>query len=663
MPPKPLFSTFGCAIIFLSISGSVGAWPMTPRLSRSANLQQCRQDILKHTLAYEPYLVNINGERTFNGREAVGTDKSTCDAYCGSSSTPFHWSIFSPQFTGWLLPFLALAAQLPYESNGFWHNLMCFFLTVGSPPLAMYSLALTLLNSRYAKKLLDPLPAPKDAEKTLQFKELKTSIFQTFRISQQELFALAVRDGASVDDLTTLRAWWRSTSHSLMKGTRWFTVSLATQAAWAIVAFAFTWVDAFSSSNVGTNITAFGLAIALCWSWVTVVVLGWFFAGVSIFSSPMTDAIEQADSMHPNAFPRLATYGPPRNRQDQSHTVFTRRIAGDVEHPGPIYNYARVFVWSHMVYHVVEIIRQQGSRPQIEPNGQEDLLVEQHKKLKQATRQVQEEDEGKEEKKEEKTQQQGNEQGQNLQLPPTSLASDASSSMMSPISKGSVQEYCIQLSEASPNIDIEREENNVIIARYLWQDASTVALWKHDARERMLWAIASAILLNLMTVGSAFGLDFATPSIGLGCRSGGVLIYWMVSYIILIALVLAALISDSWSAREAKMRHFQTTETLLRRVFYRLLGITAVCLRLLGKLLACLNSTWIILHCLFEFTRFYDRCYCQTNRGTSFWLWLNDEETRSLGNTERFWLGFASATGITCLFYIAFMLAWTTKRL
>ncbi|KAG9020454.1 hypothetical protein FS842_007320, partial [Serendipita sp. 407] len=170
---------------------------MTPRLSRSANLQQCRQDILKHTLAYEPYLVNINGERTFNGREAVGTDKSTCDAYCGSSSTPFHWSIFSPQFTGWLLPFLALAAQLPYESNGFWHNLMCFFLTVGSPPLAMYSLALTLLNSRYAKKLLDPLPAPKDAEKTLQFKELKTSIFQTFRISQQEPFALAVRDGAS----------------------------------------------------------------------------------------------------------------------------------------------------------------------------------------------------------------------------------------------------------------------------------------------------------------------------------------------------------------------------------------------------------------------------------------------------------------------------------
>ncbi|KAG8768291.1 hypothetical protein FRC15_005224 [Serendipita sp. 397] len=179
----------------------------------------------------------------------------------------------------------------------------------------------------------------------------------------------------------------------------------------------------------------------------------------------------------------------------------------------------------------------------------------------------------------------------------------------------------------------------------------------------MSWAIGCAIILSVMTVGSSFGLDFATPSVGLGCRSSGVLLYWMVSYIILIVMILSALISDLWSVREAQIHQYRTQESSLRKVLYGLLGTIAVTLRLFGKLLAFLNSVWIITHCLFEFTQFYDRCYCKTNRGTTFWLWFDDEHIRNLGSTERFWAGFAGATGFTCLFFIVFMGTWTSKRL
>jgi hypothetical protein len=48
----------------------------------------------------------------------------------------------------WLLPWLTLIAQLPFEANG-WLDLLSAFLCVGSPALAAYSLALTALNRRY----------------------------------------------------------------------------------------------------------------------------------------------------------------------------------------------------------------------------------------------------------------------------------------------------------------------------------------------------------------------------------------------------------------------------------------------------------------------------------------------------------------------------------
>ncbi|KAG8822077.1 hypothetical protein FRC17_009655, partial [Serendipita sp. 399] len=384
----------------------------------------------------------------------------------------------------------------------------------------MHSLALTILNSRYAKRLLDSLPMPKDYDGQVQLNELKASLFQTFRFSQQEPFGLAIRDAASLTDLTTVRSWWRRVHQSVNKSARWCTASLATQAAWAIIAFGFTWVDAFGSAKIGTSVTTSGLAVALGWSWVTVIVLGWFFAGVSLSHSSITEGIKEADSAHPNAFPRLTEYTRPETGQDPSCTALTRRIAGDVEHSGPIYNYAKVSVWSHMVYHTVETVRRQTLQPR-----PLQLLTVQVREMATAE------------------QQQGPpEERHELQPFPTPAPSDVlQNTKRLQVPQDSPQNSNRRASTVSADIDLERGMVSLAIARYLWEEE---AEWKHDMHVRMVWSAGSAVLLNLMTVGASFGLDFSTPSVGLGCRSGGLLAYWMGSYGVMILLLLAAWISD-----------------------------------------------------------------------------------------------------------------------
>jgi hypothetical protein len=222
-------------------------WPSRPR----TNLTQCILDIKNHTMAYDPFLVAQGPQRTTNLSEAIGTDYETCLIYCGDSSDAFNWSLFSQQFTGWLLPFLALLAQLPYESDGTWHDFMSLTLTIGSPLLAMYSLTLTILNSRYLKQRLDEA----FSGDSIRLRDLKKNMLRTLKLSQQEPFQLGSLNayppelkGGRLKDVE--RHWWDEARKATESRERSFTASLATQALTAIIAFSFTWVDAFGPENV-----------------------------------------------------------------------------------------------------------------------------------------------------------------------------------------------------------------------------------------------------------------------------------------------------------------------------------------------------------------------------------------------------------------------------
>ncbi|PVF92988.1 hypothetical protein CPB86DRAFT_877490 [Serendipita vermifera] len=503
----PLLSSVCLALFVFSnpvSAGDLSPWPPGPK----ANLSQCKEDIRNHILDYEPFLVAPDGSRTFNVNEAIGTDYATCKEYCGTSPSSFQWNVFSPQFTGWLLPFLALTAQLPYQSDGVWHNLMSLFLTVGSRQLAMYSLALTILSSRYAKQRLDhafsQYPEPATLEHLLVLRNLKKEVFQTLRVSQQQPFELGDLRPYPPDlsDFTKTKAellWWTTVQKTLARSRRFFTASLATQAAWVIIAFSFTWVDAFGSEKIGTNGTAFGLAIALCWSWVLVLVLGWFFAGVSLSREHMTEAIKLANLSYPESMKRLAVYEHP---QGFAHMSLTRRIPGDAERTGPVYNYAKVFVWSHTVDHVIDTIQQNILN--LAP-----IAVRIHPPT--------------------------SDTGDTMELRPlrSHIPTPSMPHIMEiqPIHSLSSSQTSRKQHLQPPSTPLGSQSLLSVPRRYSWTD-NTTAYWKGAVYSRVLWASIISMLLNVATVGSAFWLCFLTPSVGLGCRSGGVLIYWMTLYII-----------------------------------------------------------------------------------------------------------------------------------
>jgi len=320
-------------------------------------------------------------------------------------------------------------------------------------------------------------------------------------------------------------------------------------------------------------VTAFGLAISLSWSWALVIVLGWYFAGVSISSHPVSEAIEKANLLQDTESPLISRFIPPKEHE---YIALSRTIAGDVERAGPLYNYAKPFVWNYNIFHLVEAL-----------------------------------------------------QGHFRGLPSEDMETRPAHARVDP----SYRYYR----------PIEQKEHE----------------WKPLVFQRMFWSVVIATVLNIATVGAAFWLDFLTPPVGIGCRSGGILIYWVISYIVWILMVVSAWISNHWSVCAAAQR---IEKHRLPDNLYPL-GIIAVILRLVGKGLAILNTAWISTHCLFEFTSFYDRCFCSTNRGTAPWLWLDDAAIRGMNDVQERWFGLALLTGTVCFGYIAFIGLWTKTRL
>ncbi|KAG8820240.1 hypothetical protein FRC17_010214, partial [Serendipita sp. 399] len=247
MQLKPTFASLLLTILVVVFSSDLASAEPLVSKNLKANFTQCILNIRNESLIYPPnnplnytlHLFDLDGRATSDRSTAISADYATCKAHCGTSYGEFQWSLFSQQFTGWLLPFLALTAQLPYESDGTWHDLMSLFLSVSSPPLAMYSLSLTILNSRYVKRRLDELfLLHPDPRRQHMLEDLKTRIFQSLRFSQQQAFELGSLGAhhPALDDVQKIGfelQWWKALQETLTANARSLTASLATQSAWA----------------------------------------------------------------------------------------------------------------------------------------------------------------------------------------------------------------------------------------------------------------------------------------------------------------------------------------------------------------------------------------------------------------------------------------------
>ena len=122
--------------------------------------------------------------------------------------------------------------------------------------------------------------------------------------------------------------------------------------------------------------------------------------------------------------------------------------------------------------------------------------------------------------------------------------------------------------------------------------------------------VASVFALGLQwatTVSAAMTVIF-TPAIGLGCRSGAYILYGIVS-----TMIWAALLLSSYLAHYAKVRHDRGDAPRGGFSSVKFAKGLATFLRRLSTFAACCNTIGIILVCVFQFSNFFSRCYCNSS--------------------------------------------------
>jgi hypothetical protein len=134
--------TFSFAILIAVSSAS----PLDP----SAQFDVCKDNFLNQSNTTGA--VDLYGNPVSSILDAQGMTYATCYALCGDGWQPDSWLTVSAYLATWLLPWIALVGQLPFQTRNWKHDCLSACLMTGTPILAMHSLILTLSNSMWIHK-------------------------------------------------------------------------------------------------------------------------------------------------------------------------------------------------------------------------------------------------------------------------------------------------------------------------------------------------------------------------------------------------------------------------------------------------------------------------------------------------------------------------------
>ncbi|KAJ7608733.1 hypothetical protein FB45DRAFT_379373 [Roridomyces roridus] len=501
--------------------------------------------------------------------EVWGISAQVCYASCGTMRQSIDFTTSAITMTTWLLPWLALIAQLPFEATG-WMNLLSGCLAVGSPALATYSLALTAFNRRYAfrkfRGLKDKVQRnTRQAVYGWMIERLDKAAFIVVEVQQCPMRANQ-RDGEfasllTINDLDR-NIFWKVAHKDLKNTRRGFTYSFLAQVLMAALSYLLSFIAAFHDS-FGSPQVCPQFVSSMVWTWMFPVLYGYIQVGTQdnavCIKEALTDArVDPDDFGHQTGlFPDADLYLPlARHRpclelnllastsqistvaadsEKSQHTIchsepaspptwFGFDIRGDERREGPIFNYARIFTWFAFTKHVHGGFHSAISKFQHHAS---------------------------------------------IPLTPEDAAA---------------------ICDLEPQQDLVAFEGR--------KDISTTTI------HHILGAALIACFLQWGITGAAIYAAYRIPPIGLGCRSGSYLLYGAAATVSWILLVLANLASHAY------MHRFEQDP---EKPISPLLGALAVVCRLSGKGLAICNAFWIIASTVLEDIGAFQNCWCQTS--------------------------------------------------
>ncbi|KAG2050425.1 hypothetical protein BDR06DRAFT_983988 [Suillus hirtellus] len=126
--------------------------------------------------------------------------------------------------------------------------------------------------------------------------------------------------------------------------------------------------------------------------------------------------------------------------------------------------------------------------------------------------------------------------------------------------------------------------------------------WAPGVFTRMFFASCASLGLQWGTIGAALVVAWFTPTTKIGCRFMGYLIYGTISTLVWMMLLVSSILAH-YSAADPRRVSLSTRVALA----------SSHVLRWTGKLLAIVNFFLVILACVFQYSNFYDRCFCNSS--------------------------------------------------
>ena len=215
-------------------------------------------------------------------------------------------------------------------------------LTLGSPTLAAYSLALTVLNGRWISQLFSKhmYPNAKNAARIL--------------INLQQSPLRVEKEGVLLASLIMLPQndkWWEELVIWLEYYPHTWSTSAATSVAWVIIAYILTIIHHFSQDALSAYGDGVG-SIGTLWLWLLPIIVGWLQFSPNCDSIRLHKAVDKANSIahiaNPSSQPSKAEN---ISRKPAIHLAQSELDAARLDEYStpPIYNYARFLPWVQSV--------------------------------------------------------------------------------------------------------------------------------------------------------------------------------------------------------------------------------------------------------------------------------------------------------------------------
>ncbi|KAJ7267890.1 hypothetical protein C8J57DRAFT_1614058, partial [Mycena rebaudengoi] len=301
----------------------------------------CFRTIQENETLWRAGGTDIHGHRITDVSDLAGMTYQMCVAQCGTAPMAFDFAAFSTQFNSFMLPFLALTAQLPFGAMSRADNFSTIAMTIGSPTLAIFSLMITVLNARWLKRRFGRISYPNANQAVIVLNNLQESL-------------LRVEEGpegcpllASLVVLPQNDQWWHRGANVLSFTHTWSMSNIATVML-AIIAYILT-VSTVDPKASGTS----GPAIACAWICLLPLVVGWMQISPNCDEEKLKKELAMLnEAVFIAVGDNGSTASPILARES---CLFERFLlmpfspdsdVSDESRSPPFYNYARTFSWA-----------------------------------------------------------------------------------------------------------------------------------------------------------------------------------------------------------------------------------------------------------------------------------------------------------------------------